>query len=107
MSGDDSWTPDTWSTGERIAEIESLGVLPAQRGSRHRLGADGRGDAELKSLGVDDVIVGVLPGNAGALELYRRRGFRPTWLYMSRFYELTAREREVLESSRAACRTPR
>jgi hypothetical protein len=27
----------------------------------------------------------VLPGNAGAIRLYERRGFRPTWLYLSRF----------------------
>jgi hypothetical protein len=31
------------------------------------------------------VIVGALPGNEPAVELYRRRGFRPTWLYLSRF----------------------
>jgi ribosomal protein S18 acetylase RimI-like enzyme len=27
----------------------------------------------------------VLAGNEDALRLYRRRGFRPTWLYLSRF----------------------
>ncbi|MGZ4202190.1 MAG: N-acetyltransferase family protein [Thermoleophilaceae bacterium] len=85
MSGEDSWTPDTWRTGERIAEVESLGVLPAHRGSGIGSALMDAVDAALAALGVDDVIVGVLPGNTGAVELYRRRGFRPTWLYMSRF----------------------
>jgi ribosomal protein S18 acetylase RimI-like enzyme len=85
LSGEDTWTPDTWRTGERIAELESLGVLPAQRGSGIGSALLDAVDAELEALGVDDVIVGVLPGNVGAVELYRRRGFRPTWLYMSRF----------------------
>jgi ribosomal protein S18 acetylase RimI-like enzyme len=40
---------------------------------------------ELARERLDDVILGVLPGNEGALRLYERRGFRPTWMYMSRF----------------------
>jgi hypothetical protein len=30
---DETWTPDTWVTGARIGEIESLSVLPQYRGS--------------------------------------------------------------------------
>jgi ribosomal protein S18 acetylase RimI-like enzyme len=30
-------------------------------------------------------VLGVLPGNVDAIRLYERRGFRPTWLYLSRF----------------------
>jgi ribosomal protein S18 acetylase RimI-like enzyme len=40
---------------------------------------------ELDALGIDDVIVGLLPGNDGARRLYERHGYRPTWLYLSRF----------------------
>jgi RimJ/RimL family protein N-acetyltransferase len=40
---------------------------------------------EIESLGVKDVIIGLLPGNEGALRLYERHGYRPTWLYLSRF----------------------
>ena len=36
-------------------------------------------------LGVVDQVIGVLPGNVDAIRLYERRGFRPTWLYLSRF----------------------
>ena len=61
------------------------------RGRRGRRG-EGIGSAlldaverDLAALGVDDLILGVLPGNQGARRLYERRGFRPTWLYLSRF----------------------
>jgi GNAT superfamily N-acetyltransferase len=36
-------------------------------------------------LGIADVIIGALPGNIDAIRLYERRGFRPTWMYLSRF----------------------
>jgi ribosomal protein S18 acetylase RimI-like enzyme len=81
----ETWIADTWMTGARVAEIESLSVLPECRGL-------GLGSALLDVLerelireGVDDVIVGALAGHESALRLYRRRGFRPTWLYLSRF----------------------
>jgi ribosomal protein S18 acetylase RimI-like enzyme len=32
MEIDDTWIPDTWVTGDRIGEIESLSVLPEHRG---------------------------------------------------------------------------
>jgi hypothetical protein len=34
---------------------------------------------------VGDVVVGAFAANTGALALYERRGFRPTWNYLSRF----------------------
>jgi ribosomal protein S18 acetylase RimI-like enzyme len=81
---DDTWIPDTWRTGRRIGEIESISVLPEHRGSglgsELLEGLEGR----LAAAGVDDLILGVLPGNADAIRLYERRGYRPTWLYLSR-----------------------
>jgi hypothetical protein len=38
-------------------------------------------------MGIKDVIIGLLVGNTGALRLYERHGYRPTWLYLSRFDE--------------------
>src|SRR6266536_1843278 len=32
MAVGDTWLPDTWATGARIGEIESLAVLPEYRG---------------------------------------------------------------------------
>jgi len=38
----------------------------------------------LAAPGVVDLVIGVLPGNAVAIRLYERRGFLPTWSYLSR-----------------------
>jgi ribosomal protein S18 acetylase RimI-like enzyme len=85
LARDETWVADTWVTGERIGEIESLSVLPEHRGA-------GIGSALLDALeqaltaaGVVDLVIGVLPGNAAAIRLYERRGFLPTWGYLSRF----------------------
>ena len=85
MPVDDSWISDTWVTGTRIGEIESLSVLAHYRGSG--LGSEllRRLEAHLDERGVEDVILGALPGNRDAIRLYERRGYRPTWLYLSRF----------------------
>jgi ribosomal protein S18 acetylase RimI-like enzyme len=79
-----TWVADTWATGPRIGEIESLGVQPSYRGA-------GLGTALLTALiealradGVDDLILGALVGNP-ATSLYERHGFTPTWQYLSRF----------------------
>lgn len=80
-----SWVEDTWRTGDRIGEIESLSVLPAYRGTG--LGSEllERLEAHLRDLGVEDLILGALAGNADAIRLYERRGYQPTWLYLSKF----------------------
>jgi ribosomal protein S18 acetylase RimI-like enzyme len=82
---EDTWIDDTWRTGPLIAEIETLSVLPELR--RQGVGTRllDRVDEELATLGIGDVVVGAFAANAGALALYERRGFRPTWNYLSRF----------------------
>jgi ribosomal protein S18 acetylase RimI-like enzyme len=82
---EDSWIPDTWQTGQRIGEIESLSVLPEYRGSGLGSVLLDRLEAHLRDRGARDLILGVLPGNDDAIRLYQRRGYRPTWLYLSRF----------------------
>jgi ribosomal protein S18 acetylase RimI-like enzyme len=81
----DTWTGDTWATGDAIAELESLAVAPDRRGAGIGSALLDAVDAELEARGVPDVVVGALPGNEGAIRLYERRGFLPTWLYLSRF----------------------
>jgi ribosomal protein S18 acetylase RimI-like enzyme len=81
----DSWIPDTWQTGARIGEIESLSVLPEYRGSGLGSLLLDRLETHLRARGAQDLILGVLPGNADAIRLYERRGYQPTWLYLSRF----------------------
>jgi ribosomal protein S18 acetylase RimI-like enzyme len=85
MELEDTWIPDTWQTGSRIGEIESLSVLPEYRGSG--LGSELLEALErhLREQGVRDLILGALPGNTDAIRLYERRGYRPTWLYLSKF----------------------
>jgi ribosomal protein S18 acetylase RimI-like enzyme len=82
---EETWIPDTWRTGERIAEIESLAVDPDRRGQGIGSALMDALESELEAMGLRDVIVGAVAGNAGALRLYERRGYRPTWLYLSRF----------------------
>jgi ribosomal protein S18 acetylase RimI-like enzyme len=81
----ETWVADTWRTGERIGELESIAVAPGHRGQGIGTALLDAVDAELEALGIADVIVGALPGNVDAVRLYERRGFRPTWLYLSRF----------------------
>jgi len=81
----ETFIPDTWRTGERIGEFESLAVRESHRGQGIGSALLDAVDEAFDARGVCDVIVGALAGNEGALRLYARRGFRPTWLYMSRF----------------------
>jgi ribosomal protein S18 acetylase RimI-like enzyme len=81
----ETFIPDTWRTGERIGELESLSVLPSHRGKGIGSALLDAVDASFEARGIRDVIVGAVAGNEGALRLYQRRGFRPTWLYLSRF----------------------
>ena len=81
----ESWWSDTWRTGNRVGELESISVLPQHRGAGIGSALLDAVDAEFARLGVVDQVIGVLPGNVDAIRLYERRGFRPTWLYLSRF----------------------
>ena len=80
----ETWVADTWRTGDRVGEIESLGVLPELRGRGIGSRLLDVLEQELTDAGVHDLVLGALPGNTDAIRLYERRGFRPTWLYLSR-----------------------
>jgi ribosomal protein S18 acetylase RimI-like enzyme len=79
-----TWIADTWRRGERVGEIESLAVQPSHRGQGIGTALLDVLEAELRTIGVEDLILGVLAGNAAAQRLYARHGYRPTWLYLSR-----------------------
>lgn len=76
---------DTWVTGPRVAELQTLSVAPAERG--HGIGTLllDEVDAELDRLGIGDLLIGTLAANAGAQRLYERRGLRPVLLHYARF----------------------
>ena len=75
---------DTWPTGDKIAEVESIAVHPSERA--HGLGTLLLDCAEqiLEGLGVSDVMIGVLVGNDGALKFYEKRGMFPVMLKLLR-----------------------
>jgi ribosomal protein S18 acetylase RimI-like enzyme len=81
----ETWVADTWRTGDRIGELESIAIAPSHRGQGIGSALLDAVDREFEALGVADVIIGLLPGNDGARRLYESRGFRPTWMYVSRF----------------------
>jgi ribosomal protein S18 acetylase RimI-like enzyme len=65
---------ETWATGDRIAELETLAVLPSHRGR-------GIGSAlveavyeELRALDVGHLSVSVIASNADAVRFYERLG---------------------------------
>ena len=68
---------ETYATGERLAEIETLVVVAGERDA----GVGGllfdAAMEELGRLGVDDLLVGYMDGNEAARRFYERRGFTP------------------------------
>ena len=72
----------TWDLGDRVAEIETLSVLPDERGS-------GVGAALMEASrrwalerGVRTIAVGLAHTNVGAKRFYEREGFTPFYLDM-------------------------
>jgi ribosomal protein S18 acetylase RimI-like enzyme len=68
---------ETFATGERLAELESLVVLHEERGNAIGELLFQAGMRRLEELGVDDVISGVLHTNAFARRFHDRHGFVP------------------------------
>ncbi len=78
----------SWATGERAAELETLSVLPDQRG-------DGVGAAlveavwsRLEGIGVDEMAITTTRTNVDAHRFYERQGFEPGFVV---FYGKRAR----------------
>ena len=65
---------DTWPTGSRIGEIESLVVLPSVRGVGLGNLLMDAAEQRLAEVGAHDVLLRVLVGNDGARRFYQRRG---------------------------------
>lgn len=76
---------DSWVVGERVAELETIVLLPEERDRGLGTYLLDVVDAELERRGIRDMVVGAVPGNSGAIELYERRGFTLNWVILSRF----------------------
>jgi ribosomal protein S18 acetylase RimI-like enzyme len=70
-------TEATLEVGERVAELDTISVLPEQRGQ----GLGGRlmdaVDAELRRRGITELSLAVMAGNEDAVRFYERRGLVP------------------------------
>ena len=75
---------DAWRVPDRIAEIETIVVTADARGAGLGERLLDEADAELERLGIEEVMIGLIPGNDGAQRLYERRGFKPRWLMLVR-----------------------
>jgi GNAT superfamily N-acetyltransferase len=67
----------TWQTGDRIGVLETLAVLPDERGRGVGSALFERIYAELRALGVNELEVAVISKNAEALRFYERHGLLP------------------------------
>jgi ribosomal protein S18 acetylase RimI-like enzyme len=85
VSRDDPLWNDTWITGREVAETKMLVVADGAR--RRGIGSAllDEVDRRLADAAVRDQVIGAIAPNAGAIQLYRRRGFRPAWLQLTRF----------------------
>jgi ribosomal protein S18 acetylase RimI-like enzyme len=73
---------DTWPTGERIGEIESLALLPAERGGGLGSLLMDAAEERLADVGARDVLLHVMVGNDDARRFYERRGMSPVMTTM-------------------------
>jgi len=75
---------DTWPTSDRIGEVESLAVVPEERGSGLGTALLDAAEARLAALGATTVSIAVMVGNEDAQRFYERRGMRPTTVRLLR-----------------------
>jgi ribosomal protein S18 acetylase RimI-like enzyme len=64
----------SWGTADRIAELETLALLPDARGSGIGTRLMDAVSDQLAELGIRDLSVAVAAGNEDALRFYERRG---------------------------------
>ena len=76
---------DTWPVGSRWAELVSLAVLPEERGRGVGGALMDAVEARIAAIGVGDLQVAVMAGNAAAIRFYDRRGLLPGEVILYRF----------------------
>ena len=77
--------PATLVSPQTVAELVTIHVDPEWRGQGVGSRLLQTFEAELHRAGVQDCFLGAIPGNTRAMDLYQRRGFRPTSFLMMRF----------------------
>lgn len=75
---------DTWPTSDRLGHIESLAVLPDERGNGLGTALLDTAEARLAELGATTVAIEVMVGNEGAQRFYEARGMTPVTVRLMR-----------------------
>ena len=65
---------ETWATGDRVAQLETLAVLPGHRGQGIGSALVERMHEELRRLGASHFVVSVIASNDDAVRFYKRLG---------------------------------
>lgn len=76
--------PATWDVGERLAELETLSVVPEERGARVGSALVEAAARFGRERGAERLSVALAQTNDGALRFYQREGFRPFYRVMLR-----------------------
>ncbi len=65
----------SWATGDRLAELETLSVLPESRGSGVGSALLGAVRGRLAEIGVDEIAITTTTSNVDSQRFYERHGF--------------------------------
>ncbi len=76
--------PATWDFGKAVVEIETLSVLPDDRGGGVGAALIRATEDWARGRGAETLEVGLLHTNEGALRFYEREGFRQFYLELAR-----------------------
>ena len=90
--GDALWN-DSWVVAEKVAELESLAVAREEQGKGIGTLLLDTAEKELARRNIHDLVIGAVPGNP-AVDFYKRRGFVPNWVILSRFASRQGNARE-------------
>ncbi|HUV49200.1 MAG TPA: GNAT family N-acetyltransferase [Actinomycetes bacterium] len=75
---------DSWDTSDTVGIIETLSLLPSERGNGSGTALMDVAEAELQRRGASTVMTAVMEGNDRVKEFYQRRGMTPTVTYLMR-----------------------
>jgi ribosomal protein S18 acetylase RimI-like enzyme len=75
---------DTWPTGERTGEIETLALLPGERGRGLGTRMLDAAERHLNAHGAGTIVLRAMTGNAEAIRFYERRGMVATSIVLMR-----------------------
>lgn len=84
ISRNETTMAETWLTGRDLAEVRVLVVADHVRGRGIGSALLASVQRRLSSVGVNDLMIGAIYPNLDAIRLYKRQGFRPAWLEMTR-----------------------